>query len=122
MDNEHTKDIDFTVDRNNLYKEESFTDLKTGSVRRMTPVNPDGSPDKSRKTLFFGQTQLMTPNGPLPVQNIIKAKDLQQAIKQFPEAMKETMDRMIEEAQKMQQQQQQQQKKAEDSRIIIPGR
>ena len=88
----------------------------------MTPVRPDGTRDKTRKIIFFGQTQIMTPNGPVPVQNIIKAKDLQQALKQFPQTMKETMDRMIEEIQQMQQQQQQQQQQKEDSRIIIPGR
>lgn len=113
-----TDGIDFKIDRNALYLEESFTDLKTGSIRRMTPVKPDGTQDKTRKTVFFGQTQVMTPNGPVPIQNIIRAKDLQQAFKQFPLVMKETMERMIEEVQKMQQQQ----KQKEDSRIIIPGR
>jgi hypothetical protein len=110
--------IDLNVDRSNLYREEVFSDLRVCTVRRMIPVKPDGTEDKTRKIIFIGQTHVVTPNGPIPVQSIIKAKDLQQAFKKFPEAMKEAMERMIEEAKKMQQQQQQQ----EDSRIIVPGR
>ena len=47
------------------------------------------------------------------IQAVIKARDLQQAIKHFPEAMKETMENLIEEAKKQ---------KQEESRIIVPGR
>jgi hypothetical protein len=114
MADEKTESIDFLVDRTNLYHEESFTDLRIASIRRLTPVKPDGSPDKTRKTLFVGHTNLITPNGPLPIQNIIQAKELQQAIKKFPEAMQSAMERLVEEAKKHKQQ--------EDSRIIVPGR
>ena len=116
--------IDFSVDRSNLYKEESFTDLKVGNIRRLIPVKPDGSEDKTRKPIFVGQTNLMTPNGPLPIQGVIKAKELQQAVKRFPEAMEEAVARIMEEAQKMKDQQESKiiTKQEEDSRIIIPGR
>ena len=116
--------IDFSVDRSNLYKEESFTDLKVGNIRRLIPVKPDGSEDKTRNTIFVGQTNLMTPNGPLPIQGVIRAKELQQAVKRFPEAMEEAVERMMEEAQKMKDQQGSEiiTKQEEDSRIIIPGR
>ena len=116
---------DFKVDRSNLYREETFTDLKVGSIKRLTPVRSDGSDDKSRKVVFVGQSSLMTPHGPVPIQNVIPAKELQQAIKKFPEAMQAAMDRLVEEAQKYQEAQQQQQDSAiqqPDSRIIIPGR
>ena len=106
--------LNLEVDRSNLYREEVFSDLRVCTIRRLMPVKPDGTEDKARKTIYVGQTHLVSPNGPIPVQNMIKAKDLQQAFKKFPEAMKEAMDRMIEEAKKMQQQ--------EDSRIIVPGR
>ena len=116
--------IDFSVDRSNLYKEESFTDLKVGNIRRLIPVKPDGSEDKTRNTIFVGQTNLMTPNGPLPIQGVIKAKELQQAVKRFPEAMEEAVERLMDEAQKMKDQQGSEiiTKQKEDSRIIIPGR
>ena len=106
--------INLDVDRSNLYREEVFSDLRVCTIRRLIPVKPDGTEDKSRKALYVGQTHLVSPNGPIPVQNVIKVKDLQQAFKKFPEAMKEAMERMIEEAKKVQQQ--------EDSRIIVPGR
>ena len=87
MANEKNEALDFSVEKGNLYKEESFTDLKACSIRRLTPVKPDGSVDKSRKTIFVGQTTLMTPNGAVPIQDVIQAKELQQAVKKFPEAM-----------------------------------
>ena len=114
MADEKPESIDFSMDRTNLYREESFTDLRIASIRRLTPVKPDGSPDKARKTLFVGHTNLITPNGPLPIQNVIQAKELQQAIKKFPEAMQAAMERLVEEAKKH--------KQKEESRIIVPGR
>ena len=112
---------EFKIDRSNLYVEESFTDLKIGTIKRLTPVKADGAEDKSRKTVFVGHTSIMTPNGPLPIQNVIGAKELAQAIKNFPEAMQEAMDRLIEEVKKYQEQEQSQVQRPE-SNIIIPGR
>ena len=97
---------DFSVDRANLYREETFTDLRVGTIKRLMPVRPDGTEDKTRKILFVGQSSLMTPHGPVPIQNVIPAKELQQAIKNFPEAMQAAMDRLVEEAQKYQETQQ----------------
>ena len=113
MADEKTESTEFSVDRTNLYREENFTDLKIGSIRRLTPVKPDGSADKTRKTVFVGHTNLITPNGPLPIQNVIQAKELQQAIKKFPEAIQSAMERLVEEAKKN--------KQKEESRIIVPG-
>jgi hypothetical protein len=112
---------DFKIDRTNLYLEESFTDLKIGTIKRLIPVKTDGTEDKSRKIVFVGHTSVMTPNGPLPIQNVIEAKELAQAIKKFPEALQESMDRLIEEVKKYQEQQENQIQKP-DSNIIIPGR
>ena len=56
--------IDFNVDRDNLYREEGITDLKTASIRRLIPIKADGSTDASRTAIFVGSTQLMTPEGP----------------------------------------------------------
>ena len=36
-------DIEFNLDPKNLYLEENITDLKIGSIRRLVPVNADGS-------------------------------------------------------------------------------
>jgi hypothetical protein len=121
MADEKNPEIDFSVNRQNLYLEETFTDLKVASIRRLTPVKPDGSVDKTRKTLFVGQTHLISPNGPIPIQNIIQAKDLQQAVKNFPEAMMAAVDRLVEEANKMKVQENSRIIK-DEPRIIVPGR
>jgi hypothetical protein len=114
MADQQNASVNLNVDRSNLYREELFTDLKVCTIRKLTPVKADGTADKTRKDIFVGQTHLVSPNGPIPVQSLVKAKDLQQAFKKFPEAMKAAMEQMVAEAKKMQQQ--------EESRIIVPGR
>lgn len=107
-------DIDLKLDENNLYKEESFTDLKTGAVRRLTPVKEDGTRDESREPIFMAQTQLMSPNGPLPVSCMIEGVvTLSEAVGKFPGVVKKEVEKIIELAQKAQ--------KEESSRIIVPG-
>ncbi len=97
-DPQHT--IDFTVDRNNLYREESFTDVKVAAIRRLTPVKPDGSDDESRDFIFMAQTQLMSPSGPVVLQSILDAGNLEQAMERFPKAMQKEMDRVMAEEKK----------------------
>ena len=101
------------VDRENLYLEEVFTDLKVATLRRLTPIKADGSPDTTRPVLFHAQTQLMSQMGPLPVNCSIDASNLEEAMQKFPEAIAAAIERMIEEAKEMQRQ--------EASRIIVPG-
>jgi hypothetical protein len=101
------------VDSENLYLEEVFTDLKVATLRRLTPVKTDGSPDETRPVLFHAQTQLMSQMGPLPVNCAIEATSLEEAMQKFPEAIAEAIERMVEEAKEMQRQ--------EASRIIVPG-
>ena len=105
--------LDLTVNQNNLYLEESFTDLNVASIKRLTPVRPNGIKDKSRKPLFVGNTQLMTPQGPLPIQSLLEAKNLKEAMEKFPAAMRKGVEKMLEEVEKI--------KQKEESRIIIPG-
>jgi hypothetical protein len=120
-EDENTEDsYEFKLDRSNLYQEETFTDLKVGTVKRFTPVKPDGTPDKSRKTVFAGQSNLYTPHGPLPIQNVIPAKDLAQAFKRFPEAMEEAMKRLVEEANQMKDEKPSPLIQTPESRIIVP--
>jgi hypothetical protein len=113
--------IDFTVDKQNLYREESVTDLKVASIRCMIPVKPDGSDDPARSRIFFGSTQLMTPEGPLPIQSQLSATNLEEAMNEFPGAMKKALDQTIERLKQMQQQEQQQQQRPRgESRIYTP--
>ena len=102
------------VDRNNLYHEEIFTDLKVATIRRLSPITPDGSPDTNRETLFVGQTQLMSQAGPLPVSCPIEgATSLEEALAKFPEAVSQAVDRLVDEAREIQRQ--------EMSRIVVPN-
>jgi len=112
--------LEFKLDRANLYQEETFTDIRTGSVKRFTPVKPDGTPDKARKTIYLGQTNVYTPQGPLPIQNVIAAKDLAQAFKRFPEAMEEAVQRLMEEAKKLKEEKASPIIQTPESRIIVP--
>ena len=121
MMDKQQNNLEFNIDRSNLYREESFSDLKTGTVKRLAPVKADGSADKSRKTIFVGHTSILTPNGPLPIQNNIPAKDLPQAVKKFPAAMQQAMEQLIEEVKKYQEQEQGRIQKP-GSGLIIPGR
>ena len=40
---------ELSVDANNLYREESYTDLKVASLKRLVPVTVAGEPDPSRQ-------------------------------------------------------------------------
>lgn len=113
MSSQPEKLSDVRMDTANLYREESYTDLKTGGIRKLVPVLLDGSEDTSRDAIFTGHTQLMSPHGPLPLQGAIEAKTLAEAAQNFPLAMEEAMNRMIEEAQQYQREQ--------ASRIVTPA-
>lgn len=112
--------IEFTVDQTNLYREDGVTDLKVASIRRMMPITAEGEDDPSRSPLFFGHTQIITPQGPLPLQARLMANNLTEAIDAFPGAMEQEMSKMVQQIQKMQQEEKK--KQENDSRIIVPGR
>ena len=101
------------IDKSNLYREESYTDLKVGSLQVLVPVQADGTNDDTRETMYVGQTQLMSQAGPLPLTAPIQAASLQEALEKFPEAVKQAVDKLVEEAKEMQRQ--------EASRIVVPG-
>jgi hypothetical protein len=101
------------INTDNLYKEEAFTDLTYATIRRLSPVKPDGSPDESRDAIFTGMTQLMSPNGPVPVQCLIEgAKDLSDAAAKLPDAIEKAVQNMIAEAEAM--------RREEESKIYVP--
>ena len=113
--------MELTVDKNNLYKEESVTDLKVGSIRVLKPVTIDGSEDSGREEIFIGNTQIMTPQGMIPLQSKLNAKTLEAAIDEFPGAMQQALAKMVDEVKKMQEEEAKRPKQ-DDSRIIVPGR
>jgi hypothetical protein len=100
------------LDSASLYREDIFTDRKAGTIRRLIPVTPDGATDSTRPVLYSGQTQLLTPTGVLPLGFEIEASSLQDAIKKFPEAVKEALEQAIEEAREY--------RRESASRIVVP--
>ncbi|GAB4179766.1 MAG: hypothetical protein Kow0020_15880 [Wenzhouxiangellaceae bacterium] len=108
---EDDKDIQF--DTGNLYRVEVFTDQKTGSIRRMTPVDADGNPDPSRAELFVGEATAMTPAGPLPLTFELEGSNLAEAAKGFAQGAEQALRETIEELRRLQREQQ--------SSIVVPG-
>jgi hypothetical protein len=100
------------IDRNNLYREEVFTDRKAGSIRRLVPITAEGGADASRPVLYSGQTQLLTPGGVLPLAFEIPAATLDDAVSKFPEAMQLALEQAIEEAREY--------RRESASRIVVP--
>jgi hypothetical protein len=117
-DFQNSQDIDFTVDQDNLFREEAITDLKVASIRRLVPVKPDGSDDPGRTPIFMGHSQIMTPEGPLPLQARLAANNLAEAYEVFPDAMQQALSEMIKQLEEMYRQANE--KKKDDSRIIVP--
>lgn len=104
---------DISMNPDELYLEEVFTDNKIGSIRRMTPVNALGERDSSREVLYFGSTQMMTPAGPLPLNFELAGSSLGEAVNKFAEAASQALEETMQELQEMRRQQ--------ASQIVVPG-
>ena len=104
---------DIQIDRDALYREETFTDRKAGTIRRLSPVTADGAADAARQVLYSGQTQLLTPSGVLPLSFEIDATSLTEALARFPAAVHIALEQAIEEAREYQ--------REASSRIVVPG-
>jgi hypothetical protein len=100
------------MDVSNLYREETFTDNKVGTLRRISPVTPEGEVDESRKVQFVGSTQVLTAAGPLPLSFEIEAETLTEAAEAFGDAAKQSFEQTMEELKEMQRQQ--------ASQIVVP--
>lgn len=96
-----------------LYREENFTDQKIGSIRRLTPIDADGNDDPNRQVQYFGQTQVLTPAGPLPINFELEANNLSEAVEGFAAAAEIGLEKTMQELQEMRRQQQ--------SSIVMPG-
>lgn len=94
-------EVDPSMDSNNLYREEIFTDHRVGTIQRLTPVTRDGGPDKTRPVLYVGQTQIMMPTGPLPISFDIEATSLGDATAKFGEAAKTAVEQTMERLQEL---------------------
>jgi hypothetical protein len=101
------------LDSSELVIEQTITDRRVGSIRKLIPIKTDGEPDPARSIRFIGQSQIMTPAGPLPISFELQGSDLASAIDQFPHAAHRAIEEAVEELKKMQRDQQ--------SSIMVPG-
>ena len=106
------KGVNLVMDAASVYREDVYTDRKVGTIRCLTPVNSDGTPDAGRKPSFIGEAQILTPMGAIPVTFEIEATGLAEAIKNYEEAAKEGVERTVKEIQEYRRQQ--------ASSIVIP--
>ena len=100
------------MDTQDLYREDTYTDRKVGTIRVMTPVKSDGSPDPARAPTYVGQAQIMTPAGVLPLSFEIEAKTLAEACAGFSGGAAVAVEDTMKELQEMRRQQ--------ASSIVIP--
>ncbi len=92
------------IDPASLYLEEVFTDRRVGSIRRLTPVKGDGTPDPSRTVVYVGETQVMSTLGALPIVFEIEAKSLAEAAVQFGPLAKDAIEKTVRELQEIRRQ------------------
>ena len=101
------------LDPTQLYREETFTDRRAGTLRRLVPVDAQGRDDTSRPVIYEGHASLMTPGGALPLQFQIDATSLDDALKQFPDMARQALEHTLEELRRLQREAQ--------SSIVVPG-
>jgi len=106
-------DEQLRFDTDNLYRVEVFTDQRSGSIRRMTPVDGDGNPDSGREVLYIGEATAMTPAGSLPLNFELEGSTLAEAAQGFAEGAQQALSETVEELKRMQREQQ--------NSIMVPG-
>lgn len=104
---------DIRIDPNALYREETYTDLRAGSLRRMVPVTSEGKDDPSRPAIYEGHASLMTQGGTLPLRFHIEVASLSEALAKFPETAQQALVHTLEELRRLQRESQ--------SSIVVPG-
>lgn len=102
-----------TFNGDNLYLEETFTDRTVGTLRRMTPVTKEGTPDENRKVYFVGQTQVMTAMGALPLTFDIETDKLEEAAVAFSDGAKKAYEDTMKQLEEM--------RREQASSIVVPG-
>jgi hypothetical protein len=100
-------------DKDGLYREDSYTDLKVGTIRQMTPVTSEGEVDAARQVLFMGATQVMTQAGPMPLNFDIPGDNMGEAAANFAEEAQKAVEEMAVKLEEM--------RREQASSIVVPG-
>ena len=106
-------DADIAMDSASLYREETFTDRRVGTLQRLTPITASGASDTARPVLYVGQTQVLTPAGALPLSFEVPAESLEDAVAQFGELAKQSLERTMRRLEEL--------RREQASSIIVPG-
>ena len=101
-----------TMDSTQIYREDTFTDRKVGTIRRLTPVSSDGEVDTARPVIYVGQAQVMTPMGALPISFELEASSLSGAIEKFGAAAEQAVQQTMRELQEL--------RREQASSLVIP--
>ncbi len=101
-----------TMDSTQIYREETFTDRKVGTIRRLTPVLADGAADAGRPVIFVGQAQVMTPMGAVPISFELDAVTLDGAIQKFGASAEQAVQQTMRELQEL--------RREQASSLVIP--
>jgi len=101
-----------TMDSTEIYREETFTDRKVGTIRRLTPVAADGSVDSLRPVVYVGQAQVMTPMGAVPISFELDAATLNAAVEKFGAAAEQAVQQTMRELQEI--------RREQASSLVIP--
>lgn len=110
---EELPDTDVQMEANSLYREETFTDRRVGTLQILTPVNSDGTVDSARQAVYVGQTQILTPAGALPLNFELEANSLQEAVEKFGDEAKSALSDAMQRLDEM--------RREAASSIIVPG-
>jgi hypothetical protein len=100
------------MDASQIYREETFTDRRVGTIRRLTPVTADGADDSGRPVLYVGQAQVMTPMGAVPISFELDGATLSAAIAKFGEAAEQAVQQTVRELQEL--------RREQASSLVIP--
>ena len=100
------------MDPASLYREDTYTDRRIGTIRILTPVTRDGTTDLGRPVLYVGETQLLTTGGLLPLVFEIEATSLGDAADRFAEGAEMAIERTRREIEQM--------RREQASQIIVP--
>jgi hypothetical protein len=106
-------DADIAMDLKSLYREETFTDRRVGTLQRLTPITSSGDTDGTRPVLYVGQTQVLTPAGALPLSFEVPATSLDDAVAKFGEQAKQALARTMRRLEEL--------RREQASSIIVPG-
>lgn len=87
--------MDAKMDPTALVREDVISDRRVGTIRILTPITVEGVRDETRDVLFFGEAQIMTQVGALPINFQIEAKTLAEAVEGYGEAAKRDLPKRL---------------------------